>query len=71
MTRSLHSVADCAVDPVQEVSGALDRVRLTCEQVGVATLIAEVRSAAPDAICATLEELNRAARRALDELLKP
>ena len=56
------------VEAVREVADALDRLHGVMFEIGLFTLLAEVRSAAPQRIAAVLDELSRAGASAIDAL---
>ena len=59
---------DSDVLAVRAVAAALDRVRETSTEVGLATLLAQVRGMAPEVVCAVLDQLADASELALRTL---
>lgn len=53
---------------VREISESLDRVHRSCSQIGLATLLAQVREAPPELVCAALDDLAIAAEKAVGTL---
>ena len=55
---------------VRAVAAALDRVRETIVEIGLATLLAQVRGMSPEVVCAVLDELADASAAALSTLTR-
>jgi hypothetical protein len=68
---AFEAVQPCeeAVRAVQDIAEVLERVRRVCNEIGLATLVAQVHELPQAAVCAALEEVAAAGERALETLL--